>query len=307
MSPRRVFLFASLLALAGCSAPPVEEWDAGVDAGLEPLPVRIGTFNTRLFFDTVCQSGQCAAGDFEQVPTQAEFDARADAVAGVLRDLSLDVAVLQEVETQAGLDALSTRLSDVFDSAVLGDIGTAGSVDVAVLARGDLEQVVLHRDRTPLFRPDGSRTVFAREFLEVHLRLGDVPVIVFAAHFRSKAQDDPGRRLAEAQAARDLVTRAAAAAPGVLTVLAGDLNDVPGSPPLEALEANGGLVRVAKDLPQADQATYVFNGNGEAIDHLLEATTPPRYVPASAVVERVPRSESTSDHWPLRATFLVPR
>ncbi|MEW5740953.1 MAG: endonuclease/exonuclease/phosphatase family protein [Myxococcota bacterium] len=306
MTRPAVFL-SSLLFGAACAAPPQEEPDAGVDAGLPAVSLRLGTFNTRLFFDTTCQSGMCGPADFEQAPTQAEFDARADAISGVLRDLSVDVAVLQEVETQASLDALASRLSGVFDSSVLGEIGTAGSVDVAVLARGDVERVVTHRDTTPLFRPDGSRTVFSREFLEVHLRIDGVPVIVFAAHFRSKVQDDPGRRLAEAQAARDLVTRAAAAAPGVLVVLAGDLNDTPGSPPLDALEGNGGLLRVAKDLPPAEQATYVFNGSGEAIDHLLEATSPPRYVAASALVERIPRSESTSDHWPLRATFLVPR
>jgi len=130
---------------------------------------------------------------------------------------------------------------------------------------------------------------------------------VFAAHFRSKANDDPGRRLAEAQAARDIVQRVAAAQPGVLTVLAGDLNDVPGSPPLEALEANGGLFRVAKELPVDQQATYVFNGSGEAIDHLLEATEPPAYVEGTSAVTRVSRATSSSDHWPLTASFSATR
>lgn len=303
---RRAPLLA-ILSLVACAEPPVPDTDAGVDAGLEPLRLRVGTFNTHLFFDTVCQSGACAPADFEQAPTQAQFDTKADQLATVLRDLGVDVAVLQEVETQASLDALSTRLSGVFDSAVLGEIGTPGSVDVAVLARGDIEQVVTHRDSYPLYRPDGTRTVFTRELLEVHLRVDGVPLIVFAAHFRSKVSDDPGRRLAEAQGARDLVTAAAMANPGVLTVLAGDLNDTPGSPPLEALEGNSGLLRVARDLPADQQGTYPFGSTVEAIDHVLEATAPARYVPLSALVERLSRTQSSSDHYPLRATFEVPR
>lgn len=295
-----------VLLLSAC-APPAEDTDAGVDAGSPPLTLRVGTFNTHLFFDTVCESGQCAAADFEQVPTQAKFDTKADQLAAVLRDLQVDVAVLQEVETQASLDALSTRLGDVFDSAVLGEIGTAGSVDVAVMARGDIEQVVKHRDTFPLFRPDGTRTSFTREFLEVHLRIDGVPLIVFAAHFRSKVSDDPGRRLAEAQGARDLVNAAAMANPGVLVVMAGDLNDTPGSPPLDALEGNAGLLRVASDLPAEQQGTYPYNSTVEAIDHVLEATSPVRYVPKSALVDRVSRSQSSSDHYPMRATFDVPR
>lgn len=295
-----------VLLLAACAAPP-EDADAGVDAGLPPLSLRVGTFNTHLFFDTVCQSGSCTSADFEQAPTQAQFDTKADQLATVLRDLQVDVAVLQEVETQTCLDALSSRLNDIFDSAVLGEIGTAGSVDVAVLSRGDIEQVVTHRDSFPIFRPDGSRTSFTREFLEVHLRIDGVPLIVFAAHFRSKVSDDPGRRLAEAQGARDLVNAAAMANPGVLVVMAGDLNDTPGSPPLDALEGNAGLLRVAGDLPADQQGTYPYGSTVEAIDHVLEATVPARYVPMSALVDRVSRSQSSSDHYPMRATFEVPR
>jgi predicted extracellular nuclease len=301
-------LTALVVALLGaCSAPVVDDVDAGVDAGLPPLALRIGTFNTHLFFDTTCESGACGPTDFEQAPTQAAFEAKADQLTAVLRTLQLDVAVLQEVETQASLDALAARLADTFDVAALGEIGLPGSVDVAVLSRGTIERVVTHRASTPLFRPDGTRTTFSRELLEVHLLVDGVRLTVFAAHFRSKAQDDPGRRLAEAQAARDIVSRVAAEQPGVLTLLAGDLNDTPGSPPMEALEADGGLHRVAQELPPADQATYVFNGTGEAIDHLLEATTPTTYVPGTAAVTRTPRADSSSDHWPLRASFQLPR
>ena len=96
-----------------------------------------------------------------------------------------------------------------------------------------------------LTRPDGSTTTFSRELLEVHVTKAGRAIIFFAAHFRSKSNDDPGRRLAEAQATRRIVDAVAAANPRALVVLGGDLNDTPGSPPLDALTGNGGLLRAA--------------------------------------------------------------
>lgn len=301
----RSLLFALSALFVACEAPAVAP-DAGsaADAGV-PERVRVTTFNAHLFFDTVCESSSCGGSAFEQAPTQAAFDAQADQLAATIRGFEADVVLLQEVETQASLDALASRLADVFPSAVLGEIGTPGSVDVAVLARQPIAGVTTHRMTAVLFRPDGTRTSFSRELLEVELAHSQ-PVVVFAAHFRSKNNDDPGRRLAEAQVSRQLAQATAAAKPTALVVLGGDLNDTPGSPPIDALEADGGLLRVASELATDEQATYVFNGRGEAIDHLLEASTPARYLVGSARVDRLPRSTSGSDHWPLSADFVLP-
>lgn len=301
---RRRFVFLCLTFALACAPSPTSEADAGVDAGLEPVRVRVTTFNTRLFFDTVCESGACGPGDFEQVASPSAFMARADQLATVIEGFNADVVVLQEVETQACLDALFDRLGDVFPSMVLGEVGTPGSVDVAVLSRRPFRSVTGHRMTAVLFRPDGTRTTFSREFLEVDIE-HEAPFRVFAAHFRSKNNDDPGRRLAEAQGARQLTRASASAHPEALVLLAGDLNDVPGSPPLEALEGAGGLLRVAAELPEDEQHTYVFGGRGEAIDHVLEASTPSRYIPGSARVSRLTRAFSGSDHWPLSAEFQL--
>lgn len=268
--------------------------------------MRVATFNVHRFFDTVCQSGACGPDDYEALPTPTQFEAQADAIAGALRTLGPDVAMLQEVETQACLDALTARLGDVLPNAVLGEIGTPASVDVAVMTSGTITQVIHHRP--VLVRPDGSITVFSRELLEVHLRLRGQPVIAFAAHFRSKVSDDPGRRLAEAQAAHDLIDAAAQANPGALVVLGGDLNDVPGSPPLQALEADGTLLRVARELPDALQWTNYYDGEGEAIDHLFVATSGSgAYVPGTAQVVGGSPGYAGSDHDALRASFWLPR
>lgn len=305
------------LALAGCLFTPPAELDlapsdAGTfvdagpaDAGPNVGAVRVATFNVHRFFDTVCQSGNCGGPAYEELPTQAEFDAKADQLSTAIRGFSAQVVVLQEVETQACLDALESRLADVLPSAVLGEIGTPASVDVAVLAAAPITQVVTHRDQV-LTRPDGSTTRFSREFLEVHLATTPAPTIVFAAHFRSKVNDDPGRRLAEAQAARDIMKAVAAAHPEALVVLGGDLNDTPGSPPIDALEG-GGLVRVAADVPLSDQWTYDYYGDEQAIDHLFLAPGGRgQYVAASAhALREATRGYAGSDHDPLLADFRL--
>ncbi len=301
------------LVLVACGAPlraPPGE-DGGLDAGAEVSDagpsvrrLRVATFNTHLFFDTVCQSGACAATNFEQQRSQADFDAKADRLAAAVVALDADVIALQEVETQASLDALLSRVAFLYPHGVLGELGTAGSIDVALLSRAPLEEVKGYRASTPLYRPDGSRTSFSRELLEGHVRVEGREVVLFAAHFRSKVNDDAGRRLAEAQASRALVTGVAAGLPGALVVLAGDLNDTPGSPPLDALTLDGGLVRAAADLPEADQATYVWNGRGEAIDHVLQAVTPAcALVPRSAKSWREASGFGGSDHFALSAEF----
>jgi endonuclease/exonuclease/phosphatase family metal-dependent hydrolase len=303
----------ALLFVTACDARvfPVDagQADAGpVDAGaaVDAGPsFRVLTFNVRRFFDPVCQSGQCAAGDFEALPTQADFEARADQLAAGIRATGADVVVLQEIENQACLDALSSRLSDILPGATMGETGAPGSMDVAVLARVAIARTVKHRGSI-LIRPDGSTTSFSREFYEVHVQLLEREVIAFAAHFRSKVNDDSGRRLAEAQAAHTIVTQAAAANPDAVVLLAGDLNDTPGSAPIDALEADAALIRVARENPVADQATYIFSGQGQAIDHVFRAARSPGItVPGSVKVLKGPGGYAGSDHFALQADFTV--
>ena len=266
---------AFVLALVACRG----SGDSSVDAPIEPR-ARVATFNVLRFFDTVCDSGNCSSGDYEVQPTQAYFETRATQIAEAIAKLDADVIALQEVESQACVDALLARLPGMHG--VLGEIGDAASVDVVVISKTPLEQVVKHRAANPLTRPDGSTTSFARELLEVHVRVEGVKLVMFAAHFRSKSNDDPGRRLAEAQVSGRIVAARGVAEPDALVVLAGDLNDVPGSPPINALTVDAGLIRVADDLPVAQQATYIFDGRGQSIDHVLLAPT--------SVEARVPRS-----------------
>lgn len=293
---------------AAVDADPAE---ASLDVGpavtpVNPARLRAATYNVRRFFDTACDSGRCAPGDYESLPSPAAFAQRADEIARAIEALGADVVFLQEVETAASLRAVSERLGPGWPTAVLGEIGSPASVDVAVVARDPLRAVRTHRDRV-LRRPDGTSTMFSRELLEVEVDHSGRAVIVFAVHLRSMVDDDPGRRLAEAQAAHEVVTARAAERPEALLLLGGDCNDVPGSPTLAALEAGGALERATAGLPDAAIATYVYRGVGLAIDHVFRARDGAGALVPSEVEVRwdaqPARGYGGSDHGALRAVY----
>ena len=275
--------------------------------------LRLEQLNVRRLFDTVCDSGTCTgSGAYEDQATQAQFDKRIKQIAGDLATIKADVITLAEVENQNCLDAVQKALKDAgfeYPVAYVAETGLPGSVDVAVLARGKMDSVVKYKQSTPLVRADGSKTSFTRELPEVHLTLGSKKVVVFAAHFKAKTDgsDDPGRRLAEAKATHDIMNKTGSDNAKSLVVLGGDLNDVPGSDPINALESDGTLLRVASDV--AKQGTYLFGGNDQAIDHIFVTKNHAKsYVPESATVVRDPSSKgfAGSDHATLWADFSLP-
>jgi endonuclease/exonuclease/phosphatase family metal-dependent hydrolase len=276
------------------------------DAGPEP-GLRIATFNVRRYFDTVCDSGNCEPGAYEEQPTQEQFDARTAQIAEALERIDASIVLLQEVETWTCLLSLASAVYPRYPTIRLGEIGGVATVDVAVLAEGDLVQEIRHR-QTPIPLPSGGTTTFARELLELHLEVDGQLVVVFDAHFKSKSNDDPERRLAEAMAAREIVTARANEQPEALVILGGDLNDTPGSPPLDALEEGGWLHRVASDLPEGEDSTFLFNGQGVALDHLYRAIAAAgSYLPGSAeVVHGGAFALGGSDHAAMAARFALP-
>lgn len=290
-----------------------EEGDDGAEASAggpdlpapDPADIVLATFNTHLFFDTTCDSGQCGSGAFEEAPSETQFKFKADQLAEAILGFQADVVVLQEVENQTCLDALTSRLGDAFPTALLGETDYPASVDVAVLSRFPVLMTRRYGD-SPLQRPSGGITYFAREFLEVHLDGDGHRVIVFAAHFKAKNDDDPERRLAEATRAREIVDAVAKEYSDALIVLGGDLNDTPDSPPLTVLQADDGMLRVASDIVP-DDWTYRWNDQRDAIDHLLMATaaTGGRYVAGSSLVFHGQTGDGYggSDHAALRASF----
>jgi len=267
--------------------------------------ITIATYNVKMFFDTVCDSGSCGSSDFEKLPEDLDFRLHVKSIAESIQKINADIILLQEVETKIALDALFEELSPMYENSYIGEQGYDASIDVAVMGIGEQGMIFKHGSKKiPL--PNGGTTYFTREFMEVHYEIGGKEVIVFPAHFKSKSSDNPDKRLAEAMAAHDILVKATDENPDALIVMGGDLNDYPGSDPLNALSESGELLRVASELTGDDDATYYYNGP-IAIDHIFHAVNASgEYIAGTAEV--IKDGDTTyhlgeSDHAALSADF----
>ncbi|KAF4411150.1 MULTISPECIES: endonuclease/exonuclease/phosphatase family protein [Streptomyces] len=124
---------------------------------------------------------------------------------------------------------------------------------------------------------EDSRKPLAAEF-----RFRGRPVFVVAGHFNSKGGDQaldsrfqpPARsseiqRTAQAAAVSAWVKSLLAADRKARIVVAGDLNDFGFSPALRTLTEHGTLTDQVSRLPRDERYGYVYNGNSQALDHIL--------------------------------------
>jgi len=106
-------------------------------------------------------------------------------------------------------------------------------------------------------------------------------LFVIANHFNSKGGDDPlfGRfqpptrisevqRNQQAQVVNDFVDAILAVDPNAKIIAAGDFNDFEFSTALATLKG-GVLNDLIETLPQGERYSYVFEGNSQALDHIL--------------------------------------
>jgi len=132
---------------------------------------------------------------------------------------------------------------------------------------------------------DSSRKPLAGEF-----KFRGRTVFVVANHFNSKGGDqalhgryqEPQRgsevqRGQQAAVLRAFVDRVKAVDRGANVVLAGDLNDYQFSPAIATLTAGGAVVDLVSTLPEAERYGYVFEGNSQALDHILISANIERY------------------------------
>lgn len=116
------------------------------------------------------------------------------------------------------------------------------------------------------------------------------------------------KREQQAQIVADVVEQLLAEDPEALVVVAGDFNDFPFAAPLELLEL-AGLTNLMETLPEGERYTYLFEGNSQAIDHLLVSPAlAERLVPGGFDVVHVNAEyrEPASDHDPQVARFFIP-
>lgn len=198
----------------------------------------------------------------------------------VVRGMSADVLVLQEMGPRAFLDELQRDLKTEgmeYSYAALGDAGDADR-HLAVLSRRPLRQVVTHRDLH--FTYFGKREVVKRGLLEVSIDSAAGELTLFAVHLKSRfteRAEDPlsaMRRASEAMAVRDRILERFPQPASARFVILGDCNDPRNSRPLAFLQKRGKTV-IAELLEAADLRgetwTHAFRREDSysRVDHIL--------------------------------------
>jgi len=129
--------------------------------------------------------------------------------------------------------------------------------------------------------PTNAAWTSARKPLVGEFVFDGKPVFVIANHFNSKGGDQPlyGRnqppvltsetqRMQHAVLVQGFAASILGVDPGARVVVLGDLNDFEFSNPLIALKGSN-LHALGETLPANERYTYVFEGNGLPLDHIL--------------------------------------
>lgn len=225
-------------------------------------------------------------------------------IAGMLRTCDADVVGLQEVGTVELVRAVLDRLDGhAYGEPVMGTVDARG-IGCALLSRVPVVEARVHTAESlpfPVFQagdppPFGARIPLRRGV--VHARV-DAPglglVDVLVVHFKSSrpvpARDTSGRELeatsahmrseggvrsvvwraAEALYVRGLVDEVLAPDPDARVAVVGDLNDVPGSPAVRAVQGDGAgeLFDCAAGVDAKARFSTMHDGRRTQIDHVL--------------------------------------
>ncbi|HEY3449920.1 MAG TPA: endonuclease/exonuclease/phosphatase family protein [Myxococcales bacterium] len=274
---------------------------AGPDAETPPPPpptVRVMTWNTENLFDD-----QDDPYKEDTVATTEAMEAKIAALAKVIAAQAPDVVSLQEVEN----DAVLRKLADAAGlphTALVRSYDFRG-INVAVASRLPISRTVSHLGEK-FWAPDGSGPYrWARDCLEVHLAApGGRDLVLLVNHQTSQLDTSTGeaKRQAQAGRARSIADALRDQDPDRAVIIAGDLNDEPGSASV-GLIVDGGYVDIANDVPEAERYTYVWN-TPRRYDYLLPdpATAAARTRVSIVHGEDV---KAASDHSPVVADFAL--
>ncbi len=231
--------------------------------------------------------------------------------------------VINPVDDQDGGEpGGNIRVGFLFNPARVSFIDRAGgtaTTAISAVNAGGLAQLSVSPGRIDPTNVafNSSRKPLAGEFM-----FNGRKVIAIVNHFNSKGGDQPlmGRfqppvrssevqRIQQATIVANFIQSLTAIEPTVNVVVLGDLNDFEYSPSLTIVK-NAGMTDLIETLPANERYSYVFEGNSQALDHILVsqnlmATAAPIY---DIVHINSEFANQASDHDPevVRLTLLPP-
>ena len=264
-----------------------------------PRTFRLVNWNVENLFNDKDDSDTFAP---ETILDPAEYAAKLQATAPVIRSLDADVFVLPEVENQAVADDLAEAAGD-FEQSVVSDGNDPRGIDIAVMSRLPILRVKSHAG-SKFQGLDGTTYKFSRDCFEVHLVAGAKHVIVLGVHLKAMigAANDR-KREAEGQQIRRIALDLEERYPEALLFVVGDFNTTPDSLAQQYIVGDT-YTNVSDFVPEDWRYSYVYKGDRRMIDNqilnprALEALFPNSvYMPHSEAIE------SASDHYPISVKY----
>ncbi|MCC6522167.1 MAG: endonuclease/exonuclease/phosphatase family protein [Polyangiaceae bacterium] len=279
---------------------------AGGTGAANAVPLVVANWNVHNFLND--QNDSAAPQEFV-VPT-ADWNAHRQAVGAVMNGIDADILVLAEFENQATLDALNDQeLGSVYTASYVSTGNDPRGINVAVMSKVPFDEVVSHAsDSFTKVGTAGPLYQYARDCVEVHLTFNGRKLVLLGVHYKAKENDDPDKRLAEAQHTRAIADAITAADPTIGVLILGDFNDTPGSFPYLATAGSGaGLyVNAADDVAITARWTFNYNGTPELVDHQFGSPVlAPMVDPASVQILHGAEIDAASDHAPVIATYQI--
>ncbi len=182
-------------------------------------------------------------------------------------------------------------------------------VDRVELLPGTLERI----------SPDARAFINSRKPVAAQFRFRGRTILAVSLHFSSKGGDaglfgrvqppvlnSERERIPQAETVNAYVSAVLVENPDALVVVGGDFNDFAFTPALDAVLGNE-LVNLADDLPPEEVYSYIWEGNSQALDHILVSEALREFlVEPVDYVHRYAEflyEERYSDHDPVLARF----
>jgi endonuclease/exonuclease/phosphatase family metal-dependent hydrolase len=246
-------------------------------------------------------------------------EAEKAALRTVIRALSADVLVMQEMGVQAYLDELRRDLKTDGLDYPYHALAAASDADrhVAILAKRPLRNIVTHSDLS--FTYFGGKETVKRGLLEATIATDAGELTLFAVHLKSRfteRPDDPMsaiRRAAEATAIRDRVLKRFPAPAESRFIVLGDCNDNRVSKAATFLQKRG-KTEITILLPAADSRgelwTHAFRREESysRVDHIfVSPALRGAVLNGTARIYDGPSVREASDHRPVVVVLQLGR
>lgn len=235
--------------------------------------VVIMTLNTEFFFDNQPPHGRVVVNN---PPTQAEYHAKAQSIADFINTSGANLVGLTEIENQAVVDEVRSRLPNPNNWNVVFVQGrdTYTGQDVALLTTftPDTNTATSYPDERDIyFVGADERDTNPSKILGVSVDANGHEIFVIVAHLISRAGNNDAKRLAQVNVIRrSAVTEMMA---GRHVVVMGDMNDTPGTAAIVRLRGLEDIwepmFQTANEVPVDERFTYVYQGEENLLDHIL--------------------------------------